>query len=1031
MKQHKLPLALLVVAMVVISVQPSARADGNDFKSIEFHLEKKLKDGGGSVSRIPPGASGTIRLVDGIPIIGLEYIDQSPMTNYAEKEPEPLVRELVRQAFLIAAREHLGWRTRDVLLGEQLPADPLKRIGRIGIISAFYQPGGTRFKHVIGVAIFQENEQGRKILFSKSYPIEGEKRDILSQFGKVMAIASRDEFPAVLRKLGLPERPLKKPTYEKVPENLTETQFELNCFIQYRIIRGLHQFMDEKGPNWQAYFQLAQAYGHLGILTELLWNDMSTVFKARGMLYTVRAMLPAKKGVTVKQRYQFFNTIGRRSPQKEVPQSKILLAYLQAIYGRHADAAITIEQYEKRLKEKVWTETAKLKPQLYFAKAIASYDLKALENPDGIEASHLGPFYHFTLLECSGQRNLLIELFKKAISQNPDCLRICEAMTFGQSVGTMRIAMDSLLRKTPLVLRQKIPILESISNDVGDALGSYQQQVFEEGEIASREALIKKLREIGEENEATVEFSSSILAQILLERTFVAAEAAVDTHTRYWGINADSVIDRYESICQSHPFKILLLIRRNDKSQMTATFKRYGTRVSTHPAPAFRHNSMQAVARLVNLNFVNKGISFFSSRFENTDHTYSSLLACWRAYHLSGLSIDLNDLGYISPKSELARLSRIMDRKIEKDEILTIENSFQDSLIVLTEISKWYLKKEQSQDRIRVLEQLINLTDDDSVYAWLAYAYQRQGMEEKWVAIAKKMIELPMQSLSTAHWEVQLSYWYSRANKKEKAIEHAMHAYQARSAKSYAALIAIYTKFGDYEDANKIYEEMADHYKNQAPAWLRWCLCHNKGDAKKAEQLVVKYFESLGIPIPDAHLESIFGYYITINEPRKAFAVLKAFPDYKMAHPANLLSGACIADQLGKKADRDQLIQVLIDLENDKRKSQGLAVWIAYAKNLKAFLKKPDKSLLSLRVVNKLPGNLNNDIYQNLYLISGYFLVANGFQEEANQLLHLSALLLNDFPTNANVIARQILRKQGLTIGPLNKGISRKGLNAP
>jgi len=120
------------------------------------------------------------------------------MTNLAEKEPEPLVRELVRQAFLFSAREYLGWRTRDVLLGEPLPANPLKRIGRVGIVSAIYQPGGSRFKYVIGVAIFQENEQGRKFLFNKSYPIKGEKRDVLSQFVRVMSFAARDEFPAVL-----------------------------------------------------------------------------------------------------------------------------------------------------------------------------------------------------------------------------------------------------------------------------------------------------------------------------------------------------------------------------------------------------------------------------------------------------------------------------------------------------------------------------------------------------------------------------------------------------------------------------------------------------------------------------------------------------------------------------------------------------------------------------------------------------------------------------------------------------------------
>jgi len=82
---------------------------------------------------------------------------------------------------------------------------------------------------------------------------------------------------------------------------------------------------------------------------------------------------------------------------------------------------------------------------------------------------------------------------------------------------------------------------------------------------------------------------------------------------------------------------------------------------------------------------------------------------------------------------------------------------------------------------------------------------------------------------------------------------------------------------------------------------------------------------------------------------------------------------------------------------------------------------------LSLNIVNKTLGNTSNDVYQNVYLTSAYFLAVNGDQKEANQFLHLSSLLLNDFPINANIIAREILRKQGLTIGPANEGISTEG----
>ena len=302
-------------------------------------------------------------------------------------------------------------------------------------------------------------------------------------------------------------------------------------------------------------------------------------------------------------------------------------------------------------------------------------------------------------------------------------------------------------------------------------------------------------------------------------------------------------------------------------------------------------------------------------------------------------------------------------------------------------------------------------------------------MAEKWVEIAKEMLQLPSKSLKTAHWEVQLAYWYSRTGNKEKAIDHAMHAYQSRSTESYDALIAIYTKFGDYADANKIYEGLAGHYKYKSQHWLKWCLCHNKGDAKKARQVTITYFESLGVPAPNAHLESIFIYYLMVDEPKKAFAILKAMPDYKRARPEILLSGACLADQLGKKTDRDQLIQVVIDWEKDKRKSKNYAVLITYAKRLKVFLKRPDEKQLSLNVVNGLLGNSNNVTFQHVYLTTGYFLLANNYQHEAKPFIHLSALLLDDFPNYVNVIARQVLRKQGLTVGPLNEGISRDGFD--
>lgn len=1032
MKPVQTLIACLILAQCSISLKlQDTNAADSEIKPIKFSLERKKRGSTETTSRLPPGPPGTVGSVDGTPVFGLEYLSSHYLAGGAQKEPGPLSRELVRQALLIAAREHLGCRTRDALLGESLPENPLPQFGRIGVVSSTYWPGGSKGYLVFGLAIYQEKGDERQFLLEKNFKIDGKEPDILPQMAEAMATASREDFPALLKKLGIPERPLVKSKFARIPESLLKDQYKFDYLTQYQIIRGLHQFLDENGPDWKAYLQLAQAYGHLGVLTEFYWSDFSSVCKARGMLYALRA-----KGVdsTPATEYEAFarTHLGTRTAGQAIPQATVLLAYLQAIYGRHADAAETLAEYETAVKEGRWKPVTAMQAPLYYAKAIADYDLEALRKPRETTAPHLGPFYLAALFEASGLSSQTLTNYLEALGKNPDCLRLSDGLSLGRTVGHMRISSDTLRQNTILLLLQKIPDLNMISPDIKSALTAYTQKASTNQEIAAREELMNGLNQLAAEKESKREFTSAVLAHMLLERSFTNAEVTVDMARNYVGFDPTPTIEFYKSICRTHQFYNLIQLQQTNSNQVMALLNQVNQSLPSPPAPAFRHKQVLAPMVRVGMQMAQLPMMATNSRFGQIDYTYSSLFSLRQVSDQYYVESDFDDMPAISPKSEAAQLVIIDNKKSTPEELQALEKKYPESVMIFAALADRYQKpskdkdkekETREQDLQRVLAHLTTISQDDDYYSHLAYLYQKQNKEEEWVKLTRKMLELPSPSLKTVHWELQLAYWHARRDEKDKAFEHAEHAFRSGSTDSFRCLIALHSKYGDFETANKIFSDSADRYSSQTAEWLRWCLCHNKGDAKAAQNKLEAYFQSVNAHSTPGYQTMLFHFYSIINEPQKASVALMTTRDLSRISPATLLLGICMADQTGNKAERDRLLQATVDLEKNPVQARNYAVWIEYAKKLQIFLKRPDKRKLNMKIVTDLTKESHSDIRQNLELVSAYFLATNQLVNEATPLLLHSAVMLKDFPLTANVLSRQVLRKQGMTIGPGNEGL--------
>ncbi len=190
-----------------------------------------------------------------------------------------LMRELGRQALLIAARDELGLSTRDETLGEVFPDSV------------------TQAKHDLFVTVrSQYNGNVRLQLWLASKPEEllptkkekqYDSKVILSQTEKLEP-KIRGELRDQLRSLGFDGKI--KPANEKnLPPDSVEGQLlEMNFVSQFAAVRAAHTAIAEKGHSRVWLGVLARGYANLALMTEHHWKSDTEVFAARALLYAER-----------------------------------------------------------------------------------------------------------------------------------------------------------------------------------------------------------------------------------------------------------------------------------------------------------------------------------------------------------------------------------------------------------------------------------------------------------------------------------------------------------------------------------------------------------------------------------------------------------------------------------------------------------------------------------------------------------------------------------------------------------------------
>lgn len=116
----------------------------------------------------------------------------------------------------------------------------------------------------------------------------------------------------------------------------------------------------------------------------------------------------------------------------------------------------------------------------------------------------------------------------------------------------------------------------------------------------------------------------------------------------------------------------------------------------------------------------------------------------------------------------------------------------------------------------RVLSNLITIKERIKYYDLLCKSYTAEGAPEKWIPLVQKMMKLPRQNLTSAHWEVYLAYHHARNDDEENSLRNACHAAGCYSGYALYGLFNIQTKFESYDEAYNTFKLLAERYPSES-----------------------------------------------------------------------------------------------------------------------------------------------------------------------------------------------------------------------
>jgi hypothetical protein len=816
-----------------------------------------------------------------------------PTTGHPEYFAELLLRELVRQSLLIAARDGLGLATRDAVLREDRPREGAEHADRVLQFSTH-----ATDKAELQVKLWRGTEGNRQEIWSKTIPLTTDPYEFYFPVVRAMEEASRTELVEALKKAGNDGTPSPAGKAQPRPETL-QSLAECTPTSQMLAVREAHAEIRLTGESPELIGVLARGYAHLGYMSQHYWNAMCRVFQARSLLYAER-LVAAR-------------------PDTAFPLW--VRGYARALVGLHGAALADLAQ-AKTLAEK----TGEAAPDwVGIAESHSRYDFAALrnlaegENPWAQLASMLA----FMDLARGGGHANVVEAGEETLDTLPEAYllydRLCDfgGVAYGHTStvrGSAALAKYlpprlAALRGLPEDVKRQLPTAATANRNI---FPFFQPSGAELGftDVPSRVA--RTLIENKASSEDRGEPSWAVLGRMIQEEDFTFTVRRAQFLKHNLGVPVDDFIAAVLPNLNAHPYAAWLESLAIEKENDAAKYRSTLSRVQVGDL-YWREYPFLWDAYAIPLANLETGSELLRKMYRRMDLVAldAETVVYWYSQDRDTHLKLAKSLLPVSPHSPafIAVLAQHVDA--DKPQLDTWERDHGAHVWVVRALAYRYVANKEFADAERCLRRRIEISADQEGFEQLAEVFKQQGDDERWRATLEECLQFPDYGLTHASIRVRIARHLMEKREFEKARPYAELAAQTWAGWAMSCASECLEALHEWEASEAWTRNNAVRYPSERLVWYLWCRRTGQGDLEAAKQVAQELVDEYSARTPPAKQDWIGIYHLLNGDRKRAYEAFQAEHTQRRTYWSGF-HVILLADEFGDTTLRDRVLAFFV-----------------------------------------------------------------------------------------------------------------------
>lgn len=832
-----------------------------------------------------------------------------------------LVRELARQALLVAARDELGLITRDASLREIAARQPRTELRRLGESVTSLPPRPAADDRTIDLLltvdpemdgkctlrVFSGGDAGPVEIWSHSVEFKPNSRKTYPTLAPQFEALARDGFVELLQAQGAVAPEKQATDRAEVARDESAELSEIDALLervdltsQFVAVRRLHALNQELGDSPERLGRLVNGYAHLGLLTECYWGATSRVFKARSMIYAERLLAKYEDYRLAKHHWNYAQAIAG--------------IHLWALQSEQSIAERTDGDGESGTELPAWSN---------LTLPYCQYDVEKLteiarsSSPVAAWAHYLRYWVYFN----SGEKRLLSTTARETVAACPEAFNVFALMAYEGQLGVMHQAGQWSIYAMARHCAQTIAECSELPEEIRTLAAAEP----------SRKAPLKAWGEVSQtlhEDQGGGEFAWSLLGN-LMEETAVMVGALTLRVAR--GGSQEHTLEPYVGVMlpaiKNHPdaafFHAAVYSSRGQADKLRQACLKF----RFVDPNLWQRRNLYYLWQVTNEH--KEPIGFNADKAASRDFTASSLVLSlnWSRANTDFREMLIRELGKVSPASPVALAHQIEERVGDASDVTTEEfegwkKSAAASPAAWVNIGKVYVKQQEYDNAYECFERSFELSPTEYTAREWAWAYERAGELDKVVPTFEKYLDEDDLGLGHSNTHYEIARYYLRHDKPSEAKPHALTAAESWSGRGLGIAARVFERLDEKDEADRWYRELSRAYPSTSGiTWYLWRRRSGNDDIAAARKLAER---QLGVQdLQDCRADSWWPLtYYAMESDRESLAKFVYSHASKKASLYNYSQWLVVALDVADASHQQHAFRALVSLA-EKESSDG------------------------------------------------------------------------------------------------------------